>query len=272
MELDAVLDHGPVCPGKVTWSRPRHISASDGNDYVVKVRNGRNGSKSLFNEFVASNMALMVGMPAAEPVIINLGAEFIKETADLKDDQVEPGAYYATRYHSRVYAISDERGLLIRPGSIVNLADMPAFVAFDIFVHSKDRHGGNTLLVPLEGGSVGYRYLLIDHGHCFGGPTWDSDSVSDLPYEVAGVPWYTNSIVGESDFAAPADLMARLGGADIDAARGGLPDEWDIPAGNYKALKDSMSSRSRDAMLDIIRDNMPIIAVLKGAEGNGGCA
>ena len=270
MRLDAVLDHGPVCPDSVTWARPRIMVASDGNTYVVKMRNGGNASKSFFNEFVATNMALMVGLPAAEPAIVNLGAKFIEDTEDLRDAHVKPGPYFATKYYDGAYTASGGAELAIRPNSIVNLGDVPAFVIFDIFVHNKDRHGGNTLLVPLSGKSYIYRYLLIDHGHCFGGPTWNSDSVSDLPYEVAGVPWYTNNIVGESDFAAPADLMARLGGADIDAARAGLPDEWDIPTDDYNALRNSMSSRSRDAMLDTAKDYMPIFAVLKGTMDSGG--
>ena len=264
MGLDAIVDHGPVCPDRETWSRPRHIRASDGNEYVVKIRNGGNGSKSFFNEFVASNIALMVGLPAAEPVIINLGAKFIDETEDLKNAQIEPGAYYATKYHDRAYTISDGERLRIRPSSIVNLDDVPAFVIFDIFVHNKDRNSGNTILIPLNGGNSGYRYLLIDHGHCFGGPAWRVDSASDLAYELGGVLWYTNSVTDESDFVAPATQMARLSEADIDAARDGLPDEWDITTDEYKALRNSMSSRSLDMMLDTVRDNMSIFAILKG--------
>ena len=263
MGLDAIADHGPVSPGRLTWARPRRMSASDGNVYVVKIRNGGGDSKSFFNELVASNIALMVGLPAAEPVIINLGAKFIKETADLKNDQIKPGAYYATRYYRKAYTTSDGERLRIRPSSIANLDDVPAFVMFDIFVHNKDRNGGNTILIPLNGDIARYRYLLIDHGHCFGGPAWDSDSASNLSYELAGVPWYTNSITDESDFVDPAARMAGLCEADIDAARDGLPDEWNIPVDDYKALRNSMSSRDRDMMLNIARDNMSIFAVMK---------
>lgn len=63
--------------------------------------------------------------------------------------------------------------------------------------------------------------------------------------------------------------MARLGGADIDAARDGLPGEWDIPADDYEALKNSMSSRSQYMMLGVVRDNMSIFALLKGAADRG---
>ena len=272
MGLDVMADHGPVCPGRMTWARPRRMSASDGNIYVVKIRNGGGASKSFFNEFVAANIALMAGLPVAEPAIVNLGAEFIEDTEDLRDAQIEPGAYFATKYYDEAYAISDEEGLLIRPNLITNLDDVPAFIIFDIFVHNKDRNGGNTLLIPCASGGSSYCYLLIDHGHCFGGPAWDSDSVSNLSYELAGVPWYTNSITGESDFVAPATQMARLGKADIDAARDGLPDEWGIPADDYNALKNSMAARSLDRMMETVRDNKSIFAVLKGTVSSGGSA
>ena len=268
MRLDAMVDYGPVCPGRVTWARPRRVSASDGNFYVVKIRNGDNGSKSFFNEFVASNMALMAGLPAAEPVIIHLGAEFIETTEDLRNGQIEPGAYFATQYYSEAYAIGDGPGLLIRPSSIVNICDVPAFVVFDIFVHNKDRHGGNTMLIPQDGGRTRYRYLLIDHGHCFGGPAWSADSVSDLPYELSGVPWHTDAIAGESDFVGPATRMALLGEPEIDAARDGLPDEWDVPIADYKALKNSMTSRRRGKMMGAVRAGMSIIAAHQGAAGS----
>ena len=247
------------------------MNASDGNSYVVKIRNGGNGSKSFFNEFVASNIALMVKLPVAEPVIINLGARLIEQSSDLRNARIEPGPYFATRYLDGAYAISDREGLRVRPRSITNLDEVPAFVMFDIFVHNKDRHGGNTLLIPSGGGSR-YSYLLIDHGHCFGGPAWDSDSASNLPYELAGVPWYTNSIAGEADFVDPATRMARLGESDIDAAKDGLPNEWGIAADDYNALKNSMASRNPEMMLETVRENRSIIAALKGTMSSGGGA
>ena len=266
MQLDALLDMGPIRPGRETWAHPRRMMASDGNSYVVKIRNGAD-SKSFFNEFVASNIALRVGLPAAEPVVIHLGAELIGRSPDLKDAGIEPGAYYATRYLDDACAISDEQGLVVQPSSIANLEDVPALVIFDIFVHNTDRHGGNTLLVP--SGGARYRYLLIDHGHCFGGPDWGPDGASDLAYELAGVTWSTDGVTGESDFAAPAALMAGLGEADIDAARDGLPGEWDVPAEDYKALRGSMSSRRRDPMLDTVRANRPIFAGWRRAADRG---
>ena len=268
MRLDATADLGPVRPGSATWSRPRRTSASDGHSYVVKIRNGGNASKSFFNEFVASNIALKVSLSIAEPAIINLSAKLTERSSGLRKARIEPGPYFATRYRDGAYAISDRKGILIRPSTIANLDEVPAFVVFDVFVHNKDRHGGNTILAPSGDGS-GYRYLLIDHGHCFGGPEWSSDTASDLAYEAAGIPWYTDGIAGESDFVGPADRMARLGEADIDASRSGLPAEWDIPADDYTALRRSMSSRSADIMLSVIKSNRSIIASMKSAVAGG---
>ena len=56
MRLDARMDYGPVAPDTETLTCPRRMGASDGFDYVVKVRDG--GPKSLFNEYVAARIAV----------------------------------------------------------------------------------------------------------------------------------------------------------------------------------------------------------------------
>ena len=265
MSLDAIVDHGPLRHGKETWARPRRMSANDGNSYIVKVRNGE-GSKSFFNEFVASNLARIIGPSAIEPVIINLSSGLIEDSRDLGTAQIKPGLYYATRCIEGAYASTDDVAPSIQPHSVANIEQVPAFVVFDVFVNSKDRHGGNALLIRSGSDRDRYKYLLIDHGHCFGGPKWSASEAANLPYEVEGVPWFTDGITGEGDFREHADRMANLDECDIDAARAGLPDAWDVPAGDYKALRCALSSRSPDLMLDAVRAGR---AVFSGCKRTG---
>lgn len=268
MSLVATMDHGPVHPGKETWAKPRRMSASDGNYYVVKIRNG-DGSRSFFNEFVGSKLARIVGLSAIEPVVINLNASLIEKSQGLKDSRIKPGQYYATKYFDGAYTASEEPGFMIKSTSIVNLDEVPSFVIFDIFVNNKDRHGGNVILIPSDGGPS-YRYLLIDHGHCFGGPMWGPNEASNLPYELAGVPWYTGGITGEDDFRDSANRVAGLGEDDIDAARDGLPDAWDVPDSDYGMLKNTMLTRKPDMMLAVVRSGRASFTGWKKIDGGRG--
>lgn len=250
MRLNATMDYGPVVPDMETLTCPRRMRANDGFDYVVKIRDG--GPKSLFNEYVAANVAQWAGLSVAEPAIVYLDAKFIGRTPALQSSQTQPGPHFATRFYDRAYDTHDMAGPRPRTPAITNLDKVPAFVVFDVFVNNKDRNDGNTLLVPSNGGRAGYHYLLIDHGHCFGGPDWDSDTAASLPYEIAGVPWQTDGIAGEDSFRDPVDRMAEMGLADMDRAKDGLPVEWDIPDGDYEALKSAMSSREPGKMMSAI--------------------
>ena len=250
------MDHGPIDPDRETSACPRRMSASDGNCYVVKMRSS--GPKSSFNEYVASGIAIIFGLPAAEPTVVHLGADLIRRTPALQGAQIKPGPYFATRYVTDAYDVDRNAGFSAQPEPVTNLEEIPSFVVFDILVNNTDRNDGNTLLAPSrddEGRVVGYRYMLIDHGHCFGGPSWDSDTVSGLPYELAHVPWRTDDIESEKDFCGPAERMAGLSGEDVDKAREGLPGVWDVPADEYAALRKAVTSRSAGKVLDAIRAN-----------------
>lgn len=163
------------------------MSANDGNDYVVKMP-GSGNTRSFFNEFLAVNIARMAGLFAAEPAVVHVSGELIGRSPDLQAARALPGPHFATRHRRGVYTASGGMWLQIQPELIANLKDVPAFVVFDVLVHNTDRHGGNTLLVPSYGGRLGCQCMLIDHGHCFSGPCRDHDTVSDMPYRLAGVP------------------------------------------------------------------------------------
>lgn len=259
MSLDAIVDHGPLRHGKGTRARPRRMSANDGNSYIVKVRNGE-GSKSFFNEFVASNLARITGPSAIELVTFNLDSDLIEDSRYFRSARIKPGLYYAIRYIEGAYTPTGDVEPSIQPHSVANMEEVPAIVVFDVFVNNKDRHGGNTLLIRSGSDRDRYMYLLIDHGHCFGGPKWSASEAANLPYEVEGVPWFTDGITGEGDFREHADRVANLDECDIDAARAGLPDAWDVPAGDYKALRCALSSRSPDLMLDAVRSGRAVFS------------
>ena len=257
MRLNATMDYGPVDPGTVTVTGPRRMKASDGHDYVVKMFN--DGSKSRFNEYVATNIAQWAGLPVAEPAVVYIDDKFIDQTPDLQEAQIQSGPYYATKFYDNAYDMRSAVGIRPRPPVIINLEEVPAFVVFDVFVHNTDRNDGNTLLVPSNGGRAGYRYLLIDHGRCFGGSDWDAGTASRMLYKVADVPWQIDAIVGEDTLRSPINRMVRLDQAGMDRAKDGLPGEWSISDSDYAALKSAMSSRDPSKILNVIMSSKAYI-------------
>ena len=232
-----------------TSTCPRRIMADNGRTYVVKIRG--DVPKSFFNEYVAANIARWAELSVAEPAVIHLDAKFIGRTPGMRAAQVRPGPYFATQHYANAYDMHAKA--TFRPPAITNLEEVPAFVAFGVFVHNKDRNDGNTLLVPPSGGRAGCRYLLIDHGHCFGGPKWDHGTAASLPYEASHMPWPTAAAAEGASFRGPVEKMARMDRADMDKARDGLPGEWSMPDGDYAALKSAMSSSDPARMLGAIR-------------------
>ena len=228
------------------------MSANDGNDYVVKMP-GSGSSKSFFNEFLAANIARMAGLSAAEPAVVNASGEPIGRSPDLQAARALPRPHFATRYRRGAYTTSGGMRLRIQPELIANLKDVPSLAVFDVLVHNTGRHGGNTLLVPSGDGRPGCQYMPIGRVHCFGGPYWNHDTVSDMPYKLAGVPWRTGSAAGTGDFAGPSDRLTLLDAARIDEARSRLPGERAMPANDYEALRCTLSSRRPNSILDVVK-------------------
>lgn len=252
VQLDARTDSGPLDPDGDTWACPRCMSANDGNGYAVKMP-GSGNSRSFFNEFLAANIARMAGLFAAEPAVVNASGEPIGRSPDLQAARALPGPHFATRHRRGACTASGRMRLRIQPELIANLKDVPSFAVFDVPVHNTDRHGGNTLLVPSDGGRPGCQCMLIDHGHGLGGPCRDHGTASSMPYKLAGVPWRTDSAAGTGDFAGPAGRLTRLDAARIDGARSGLLGEWAMPADDYEALRCAPSSGRPNLILDAVR-------------------
>lgn len=89
---------------------------------------------------------------------------------------------------------------------------------FDTWVANIDRHMNN---IVLSGDGSAY---LIDHGHCFSGPTWKAgDLNSTKAYRNRLRSWLTPQLSIDERNKAMADvtrLIGRMAGIDIDDALG----------------------------------------------------
>jgi hypothetical protein len=144
----------------------------------------------LSNEVLTSVLARAAGLPTPDvylglvrgsdlPVTkaphLQDGNHLVFASVDVKVPNI---TFQATR------ASADEQQRLLR--DILEWADLGHLYAFDAWIANIDRHPGNLLF----GGKN--EIWLIDHGHCFSGPTWQpSDLNPDANYRNRLFEWLT---------------------------------------------------------------------------------
>src|SRR5918993_349110 len=114
------------------------IEADDGHYYVVKFRGNPQGRRILINEWFGATMLRYLGIACAEPAIVDVGPEFLRdhpETAILLGGRVvppEPGWHFGSRYpgHPDRVAVYDfiPDALLSK---VENLHEFIGMLAFD---------------------------------------------------------------------------------------------------------------------------------------------
>lgn len=249
MHLDATLDIRPFAD---TSSHPHLIRASDGNDYVVKFAENSTFS-SIVAEYVCGKLATKFGLSVLEPAIIMLDADFIGSSVSLSERQIRAGLHLGTKRISQTFDLSDEMAQNIQPKNIVNINQVPDMISFDIFVNNKDRNHGNSILAPTT--DKKFKYVLLDHGECFGGSSWSRDVAERMKYEPSKIPWNTSLITGLDQFRAPVQRMTRISREDIREIVYSMPSEWMWDDTSIQSLILALNDRTMESMMLCITNN-----------------
>src|ERR1700733_4704134 len=167
-------------------TQPHLMRCSDKRYYVVKFRNNPQGMRILANELLASILAKKLGLPVAEPAIVDVDARLIRYTEELVI-QLErghvpcrSGLCFGSRYPCDPVSDSNwlppavdflPTDLLCR---VSNIADFLGMLVFDKWTGNTDERQS----VFFRQGQSSYRAWMIDHGYCFNGMEWD---FPDLP-------------------------------------------------------------------------------------------
>lgn len=252
--LNIIIDHGPFPADNVTWARPHLMTADDGVDYVVKFPR-ENDHKSLFNEFVGGKLANHFGLTVLNPVIVKIDQDIIDNSNALHTRGIHPGLYFATQKMNDIYNVGADASKRIDMSNIENLSEVPEFIVYDIFVCNNDRNPNNSILVPINENRGKFRYYLIDHGFCFNGPEWNLDMVQNMPYRLSHIPWNISSVVEDSQFKTPAIQVTLLKSEDLRDVINQVPDEWKPVPIEIEALTKTLTSRSPDEIIKILKDN-----------------
>lgn len=237
-----------------SYAVPWIMKCDDNQEYLVKFANEKNDN-SIVNELICGKLATKLDLPALEPHLIHIDQELIDNTKDLRDRNIKGGTHLGTQFMSNSFNLGAEIAQKTSINKIQNAEQIPGMIAFDIYVHNIDRHPGNSLIIPVSDTKEKYRYVMIDHGHCFGGPTWNMNLIKNLPISNSSVPWKMGPVNWNS-FEPYIKKLKVLTKPDLEAIFGLIPTEWNADDTIKAALLDSLANRNIIGIEQLIKGNM----------------
>lgn len=175
-------------------SQPQLIRCDDGYYYVVKFLNNPQGAGILANEMLATKLALALGLPVAEPAVVEVSEWLVEHSPEMylkkggRRYRCAAGLQFGSRF------VCDP---LLTPAfdflpdvyleRVVNRDSFLGMLVFDMWTCNSDsrqvvfHRPGSTVFHPEhEGPSSRYKATMIDQGHCFNASDW---SFLDKPWQ-----------------------------------------------------------------------------------------
>jgi hypothetical protein len=147
--------------------------------YVVKFQNNPQHTRVLANEFLASRLALALGLTVPAPVVVEVPSWLVEQTPELEIDvggrhaKCEPGLQFGSRFAGGLmpgqvtdYLPADELARLW------NLTEFAGILALDKWTGNAD---GRQAVFARTQRERTYRAVFIDHGYCFNAGNWKFD-------------------------------------------------------------------------------------------------
>ena len=201
---------------------------ADGHVYVVKFQNNPQHIRVLANEFLASRLALAVGLTAPEVELVEVSGWLVEHTQELEIDlgktrvRCQPGLQFGSRFVG---------GLM--PGQVVdylpeeqlaevkNLAEFAGILALDKWTGNAN---GRQAVFTRKQRERRYRAVFIDYGYCFHAGEWRFE---DIP--LRGV-YYRNDVYREisgwDSFEPWLTRLEKMPAETVWAAANEVPPEW----------------------------------------------
>lgn len=205
------------------------LRCEDERYYVTKFQNNPQHTRILANEMLAARLADALGLPVARPEVVDVVADLIKGTPDLRVqiggrwEKCIPGFQFGSRFPGEpgravIFDLLPDERL----AQVENLEAFAGMVLFDQW--TCNTNGRQVLFVaePHTGGR--YRALMIDQGFCFNAGEW---SFPDSP--LRGL-YYRHrayeSIRGWQSFEPYLTRLEAMGPQVLDEAAASIPSEW----------------------------------------------
>ncbi len=215
------------------------LRCADDAYYVTKFQNNPQHVRILANEMLGARLAQALGLPVARPEVVEVQADLINATPDLrvqlqgKWEKCRPGFHFGSRFPG-----TPGRALIFdllpddRLPEVMNLSDFAGMLLFDQW--TCNTNGRQVLFVAEPHARRGYRALMIDQGFCFSAGEWNfpDSPLRGLYYRQR----VYHAIRGWQDFEPFLTRLEKLPVAALDEAAASIPPEW------YNYDTDAMNS------------------------------
>lgn len=205
------------------------LRCSDGAYYVVKFQNNPQGQRVLVNELLATRLARLLGLPAAEPAVIEVREELIAQTEDMVIQlargraPLKPGLQFGSRYPGQpsetlVYDFLPDEPLR----AVSNLADFCGMFVLDKWTCNTN---GRQAIFFRSSGEAAYRAQMIDQGFCFNAGEWN---FPDAPLRgIYARHRVYESVAGLASFEPWLErIESRMTPAIVGECADEIPPEW----------------------------------------------
>ncbi len=203
------------------------IECDDGKTYVVKFA-GR--SKAAVNEFLGQALASQVGLPVPAASLVEVGADLVAGSADMRYRNIAPGLHQGSEMVRRSFDLSEwERRLSSERQPLTNLGSLAHTICHDNWILTTDRdRADNHLFAPVEGE---LSYLMVDFTHAFTGPSWTVDTLEQGSYLRTLVPIHpliADQVRGIASFEPTLERIETLSDKEVEDAVTAIPDSWGV--------------------------------------------
>jgi HipA-like kinase len=210
-------------------AQPHLMRCSDGGYYVAKFLDNPQHPRVLANEWLGTQLAARLGLPTAQPGVVEVPEDLIERSDGLVIDlgrtrkKVRGGLQFGSRYpgdpaETAVYDFLPDELL----GEVENLGDFLGMLVFDKWTCNTD---GRQAVFYRPPGNSRYRALMIDQGFCFNAGEWD---FPDAPLRgfYARMRVY-EAVTGMGSFEPWLEwLESRIGERMLDEIASEVPPEW----------------------------------------------
>ncbi len=201
---------------------------ADGHIYVVKFQNNPQHMRVLANEFLASRLAVAVGLTVPQVELVEVSSWLVENTRELEIDlglnrvRCQPGLQFGSRFAGgtmpgQVVDYLAEEQL----SEVKNLGEFAGILAFDKWTGNAN---GRQAVFTRRQRERRYRAVFIDFGYCFHAGEWRFE---DAP--LRGV-YYRNTVYqkvnGWESFEPWLTRMETMAAETVWAAAGDIPPEW----------------------------------------------
>lgn len=238
-------------------SQSHLMRASDGNFYITKFQGNPQHTRVLANEFMASRIGLLLGLPMPEVATIEVSDWLISNSPELHMETAghpvpcSSGLQLGSRY------IADPEKELVfdylpesfMQRNISNLQDFARVLVLDKWTGNAD---GRQVIFSKAAKARKYSATFIDQGYCFNAGEWN---FPDSPLRgVYARNCVYEQVTGWDSFQPALSRAEQMDYNELCSVASGLPEDWWLRYGNSDALSclfDSLYQR-RSNIRDLI--------------------